>query len=224
MAVEALTYTGNLVLDPLYALWNGFVTVLPGIVVAILILILGYAISYLLGHIVKVILDKLGLNKHVRGSTLTKTVGHTNVPSLVGEITKWFVFLLFLQVGVEVLNLSTLSSWLASFVGWLPNLLVAIIIFFAGVALAHYVDIKIREHSVMKGIGFVSGMLKLVIMVLVLLVGLKQIGIAVDVLENSFLILLAAIGLGFALAVGIGLGLGLRKEAEDIVKRAKRHF
>ena len=224
MAIEALTYTGSLILDPLYALWNGFVTVLPGIVVAILLLILGYAVAYLIGHVIKVILDKLGLNKHVKGSNLTKTVGHTNVPSLLGEIVKWFVFLLFLQVAVDVLQLSTLSSWLDTFVRWLPNLLVAVILFFAGLALAHYVDLKIREHSVMKGIGVFSGILKVVIMVLVLLVGLKQIGIAVGVLENSFLILLAAIGLGFALAVGIGLGLGLRKEAEDVVKRVKRHL
>jgi len=224
MAIEALTYTGSLILDPLYALWNAFVTVLPGIVVAILILILGYAIAYLIGHVIKVMLDKLGLNKHIRGSNLTKTVGHTNVPSLLGEIVKWFVFLIFLQVAVDVLQLSTLSSWLDTFVRWLPNLLVAVIIFFAGLALAHYIDLKIREHSVMKGIGVVSGILKVVVMVLVLLVGLKQIGIAVGILENSFMILLAAIGLGFALAVGIGLGLGLRKEAEDVVKRVKRHL
>jgi len=224
MAIEALTYTGSLVLDPLYALWNGFVTVLPGIVVAILILILGYAIAYLIGHIVKVILEKLGLNKHVRDSALTKTVGHTNVPSLTGEIVRWFIFLIFLQVAVDILQLGTLSAWLDTFVRWLPNLLVAVIIFFAGLALAHYVDLKIREHSVMKGIGVVSGILKIVIMILVLLVGLKQIGVAIDVLENSFLIILAAIGLGFALAVGIGLGLGLRKEAEDVVKRVKKHL
>jgi hypothetical protein len=224
MAVEALTYTGSLILDPLYALWNALVSVLPSIVVAILVLILGYAVAYLMGHIVKVVLEKIGLNKHVRDAHLTKSVGHTNVPSLTGEIVKWFVFLLFLQVGVDILNLSTMSLWLDTFVRWLPNLIVAVIIFFVGIALAHYVDLKIRQHTVMKGMTIVGGLLKAVIMILAVLVGLKQIGIGVELLENSFLLILASIGLGFALAVGIGLGLGLRKEAEDIVKRIKRNF
>lgn len=222
MAVEALTYTGSLILDPLYALWNGLVSVLPSIVVAILLLILGYAVAYLIGHIVKVILEKIGLNKHIKQAHLTKNVGHTNVPSLTGEIVKWFVFLLFLQVAVDVLSLSTLSSWLNEFVRWIPNLLVAVIIFFVGIALAHYVDIKIKQHTVMKGMNTISTILKVVIMILVVLVGLKQVGISVGLLENAFLLILGSIGLGFALAVGIGLGLGLRKEAEGVVKKFKK--
>ena len=224
MAIEALTSTGNLILDPLYSLWNALVTTLQSLVVAILILILGYAVAYLIGYVIRVILDKIGLNKHIREAALTRTVGHTNVPSLVGEIAKWFVFLIFLQVAVSILNLSTLSTWLDTFVRWLPNLFVAIIIFFAGIALAHYVDLKIKEHSNMKGMNTVSAILKVVIMILVVLVGLKQIGVAVSLLENSFLIIIAAIGLGFALAVGIGLGLGLRREAEDVVKRFKKNL
>lgn len=224
MAIEALTSTGNLILDPLYALWNALVMTLPSIVVAILILVLGYAVAYLLGYIVRVILDKIGLNKHIREHALTRTVGHTNVPSLAGEIVKWFIFLIFLQVAVSILNLSTLSAWLDTFVRWLPNLFVAIIIFFAGMALAHYVDLKIREHTTMKGMNTVSAILKVVIMILVVLVGLKQIGVAVSLLENSFLVIIGAAGLGFALAVGIGLGLGLRKEAEDVVRRFKRNL
>jgi len=224
MAIEALTSTGNLILDPLYSLWNALVTTLPSIVVAILILILGYAVAYLFGYVVRVLLDKIGLNKHIREAALTKSVGHTNVPSLLGEITKWFIFLIFLQVAVSILNLSTLSAWLDTFVRWLPNLFVAVIIFFAGIALAHYVDLKIKEHSAMKGMNTVSAILKIVIIILVVLVGLKKIGVSVGLLENSFLIVLGAVGLGFALAVGIGLGLGLRREAEDVVKKFKRNL
>lgn len=222
MAVEALTQTGSLILDPLYTLWYSFVGILPSLIVAILILILGYAVAYLIGHVVKVILEKLGVSKQVKKAALTKAVGHTNVPSLAGEIVKWFVFLIFLQVAVSILNLSTLSAWLDMFVKWLPNLLVAIIIFFVGIALAHYIDIKIREHTRMKGMHAVSAVVKVVIIFLVLVIGLQQIGVEVNILENAFLIILSAIGLGFALALGIGMGLGLRKEAEGVVKKVTR--
>jgi len=221
---DPLTTTGNLFLQPLSQLWQRFVTIFPSMVVAILILIIGYFIGWVVGFVVKWLLDKAGLDTAVRKAGLTKEVGHTNMPNLLGDLVKWFVFIVFLQVAVSVLNLDTLSDLLGDFVRWLPNVLFAVIIFFGGVALAHYVDLKIRSHTKMRGMLVAGGVLKVVILYLALVIGLGQIGINVSVLENSFLILLGALGLGFALAVGIGLGLGMRKHAESAVGNWKKHF
>ena len=221
---DALVATGNLFLQPLYQLWQEFVSIFPSIIVALLILIIGYFIGWLVGHVVKWLLEKVGLDTAVKKAGLTKEVGHTHLPSLLGELIKWFVFFIFLQVAVAVLNLSTLTCLLGDFVRWLPNVLIAVIIFFGGVALAHYVDLKIRSHTKMRGMLVAGGILKIVILYLALVIGLGQIGINVGVLENAFLILLGALGLGFALAIGIGLGLGLRKHSEGWVGNWKKHF
>ena len=224
MVADSLTLTGNLFLQPLYQLWVDFVSVFPSIVVALLMLIIGYFIAYGVGHFFRWLLEKAGVNKYMKEAMFSKEFGHTNLPSLVGEIVKWFVFLVFLQVAVSVLNLNPLNDVLDSFVSWLPNLIVAIIIFVVGVALAHYVDKQVRMHTQMRGMLVMVGILKVVILFLVLLVGLKQIGVQVGVLENSFLILLGALGLGFALALGIGLGMGLKGEAQGWVKTWKKKF
>ena len=224
MGVEALVSTGNLFLQPLYKLWMGFVYVFPKIVVALLLLVIGYFIAYAIGHFVKWLLDKAGVDKYVKDRSFSKEVGHTNLPGLFGEVVKWFVFVIFLNVAVSVLNLDVLSDILHSFVLWLPNLIVAMLVFFAGVALAHYVDRKVKSHTKMKGMLVMSGITKVVILFLALVIGLKQIGVQVGVLENAFLIILGALGLGFALALGIGLGLGLRDEAEDAVQKWKKNF
>jgi hypothetical protein len=204
-------------------LWYNFLAILPSLILAILILILGYCVAYLLGHATKWLLDKL-ISKPIREAELSKIVGHTHVASLMGELVKWFIFIIFLNVAVDILNLSTLSDLLAAFVRWLPNLLVAILIFFAGIALAHYVDMKIKEHTRMKGMLLMSGITKVVIVFLAILVGLEQIGVNVGVLESSFLMIVGSICLGLALALGIGLGLGLRGEAEDVIKRFKKNM
>jgi len=224
LAVEGLVETGNLFLKPLYQLWLDFVSVFPSIVVAILLLILGYFVAFLIGHVVKWLLQKVGLDKYIKEAGLSKEVGHTNLPSLVGELVKWFVFVIFLQVAVSILNLSTLSDLLDTFVRWLPNVLFAVIVFFAGVALAHYIDLKIREHTKMRGMRVVSGILKVVVLFMVVVVGLEQVGVKTGFVQNAFLILLGALGLGFALAMGIGLGLGLRDEAEEIVAKFKKNL
>lgn len=223
MAMEALVRTGNLILDPLYALWYDIIAILPSLVLAVLLLILGYAVAYLIAHVVKVVLEKI-LGKVLREAHLTKNIGHTNVAGLLGEVTKWFVFLIFLDEAVSILNLSRISSVLGMFVQWLPNLLVAILVLFGGVALAHYIDMKVREHTNMRGMLVMSGIVKVVVLFLAVLIGLKQIGINVDVLQSSFLLIVGAVAVGLALAFGISFGLGMRKDAEGYVKRMKKYF
>ncbi|MBI2148466.1 hypothetical protein HYU23_02205 [Candidatus Woesearchaeota archaeon] len=221
---ESLLATGNLFLQPLFRLWQDFISIFPSIVVALLLLILGYFIGWAIGHAVKWLLDKAGLDNIVKKSGMTKEFGHTHIPNLLGELVKWFVFIIFLQVAVDVLNLNTLSNLLNDFVRWLPNVLFAIIVFFAGIGLAHYIGMKIREHTKMRGMLIAAGIVKVVILYLVLVIALHQIGIDVSILENAFLILLGALGLGFALAMGIGLGLGLRDHASDFVDKIKKNY
>jgi hypothetical protein len=216
--------TGSLLVQPLYSLWQNFVATFPGIVVALLLLIIGYFVGWTLGHILKWLLERARFDDVVRKSGLSKEMGHTHIPNLLGELVKWFVFIIFLQVAVDVLNLSALSMLLDDFVRWLPHVLVAIVIFFAGVALAHYIDFKITQHTKMKGMKLVAGLLKIVVLYLVLVIGLEQIGVNVTILERAFLILLGALGLGFALAMGIGLGLGLKDHADEFVTEVKKNF
>jgi|GEM_PF-852796 len=219
-----LLATGNLFIKPLFELWQNFVGIFPGVVVALLLLVLGYFIGWAIGSAVTWLLNQVGLDDVIKKSGLVKEIGHTHVPNLVGEVLKWFVFLIFLQVGVGVLNLSTLSTLLNDFVRWIPSVLFAILILFGGVALAHYVDLKVREHTKMRGMLIMAGVIKVIILYFALVMGLSQIGINVGILENSFLILLGALGLGFALALGIGLGLGLRDHADEFISGIKKNF
>ena len=224
MALSALSATGNLILDPLYQLWYSLVAIIPSVILAILVLILGYCIAYLIGYIVRVGLERLGTEKYLKKTEFTKMYGKTHVCPLAGELIKWFVFIIFLQVAAEVLNLGGLSSLLDTFVRWLPHALVAVVVFFLGIALAHYLEIKIKAHSKMKGIHIAASVVKIVVLVIVVLIALRELGVNVSVLEYGFLLLLGALGLGVALALGIGLGLGLKKFAEDIIKDLRNNF
>jgi len=73
----------SVILDPLVTLWNSFVTMLPGIIGALIILIVGYFVAFLIGHALKVLLEKAGLNKWLYSSKVSKAIGHTNVSSLL---------------------------------------------------------------------------------------------------------------------------------------------
>jgi len=216
--------TTTSIINPLSAVWYSLVGQLPGIVAAVIVLIVGGFVAVILGHALRVVLEKLRVDDYVRKTRLTKTIGHTHVPAVAGEIFKWYIIILFLQQAVSLVNLGTLSTLLGQFVAWLPSVIVAVIIVLFGIAVANYVYYKTWEHSKQKGVKASAGILKAVIIFMVLLMALRQIGVDVGILEHTFLLIVGALAIGIALALGIGLGLGLRKESESIIKEIRKNF
>jgi hypothetical protein len=220
MVVELLQQTGGAIVQPLYVLWLDVINILPNLIAAIIVLIIGYFVGLALGHVVKVILEKIGLNKWIKNAKLSKALGHTNVPGITGELFKWYIFIIFLQQAVSLVNLGEISSLLNTLVLWLPNLLVAVVVVLVGLALAHYVEIKVTEHSKLRGLITLTKALKVVIILLVALIALRQIGVNVGILENTFLIVVAGISLAFAIA----FGSASKKDAAELMKKFKKNF
>ncbi len=221
MALDAISTTGSLILNPLISLWNSFVGILPGIIAAVIVLIIGYFVALGVGHAVRVLLEKAGVDNYMERSKFAKGVGHFNIPKIFGEIVKWYIFLIFIKAGVDLLKLGGLSSILNEFVLWLPNVILAAIVVIFGVALAHFVSMKIEEHTMTKGVRFFSKLIKIVIYYVVFVIALQQIGVEASILENTFLILIGALAVGIAIALGIGLGKAMQPEGKEIVKDLK---
>lgn len=221
MPMDSLTATGQLVLNPFVSLANSFVNILPGLIIAVLLVIVGWFVALALGKLVTYVLEKSGLDKLMAGSAFTGSVGNTMLSGLFGEITKWFVFLVFLPQVLVNLRLGVLSDLLTSFVIWLPNLLAGAIIVIFGVALAHIVGMKIEEHTSMKGVKLLSKIVKTSLVVIVTIVALDQIGIDVSLVKNLILILVGTFAVAFAIAFGIGVSKGLQKDSDHIVKHIK---
>src|SRR3989344_3269165 len=218
MAVDALSATGVLILNPLVQLWNGFIGVLPGIVAALIILIIGYFVAMGIGWGITRLLEKAGIDKYMSKSKLSGAVGHTKITSILGEVVKWYVFLIFLQAAVDLLSLGTLSLYLDRFVMWLPNVIVAALVIIFGLAVSHIISMKIEEHTEINGVEFISKLVKVVLMTLVIIMALQQIGVNVRLLENLVLIIVSALAVGIAIALGVGLGGALKDDGKNIVK------
>lgn len=219
---NGLIETGNTFLDALWTLWNGFQTIVPSLIIAIIVLIMGYFIALIIGHVIKLMLEKIGIDAKLKKARVSGAIGHTHWSSVFGEVTKWYIFIIFLQVAVDALALGTLTSLLDRLVRWLPNAIAAILIFLVGILVANIIEMKITEHSQVKGMKMVGSLLKTVIILIVIVLGLKQIGIDVSLIENIILMIVAAIAIGMALALGIGLGLGLKNDAGRWIVEFKR--
>lgn len=219
---DFLMTTSEALTNPLVSLWVSFVELLPNLIAAIIILIIGYVVAYIIGHALKVLLWKLGLDKQIEQAKLSKAMGRLRLSSILGEITKWYIFLIFLQSAVDLVNLGTLSILLQEFVMWVPNVIAAALVIIFGLYIAHFIALKVREHTDVRGGRTVTGILNAVIIFIVVVIALEQIGINVAILTNTFLILLGGLALGIAIAIGLSFGLGTQKDAGKALDKIKK--
>ncbi|MEK6856849.1 MAG: hypothetical protein AABX49_02425 [Nanoarchaeota archaeon] len=210
--------------SPFEALWIGFIKFFPDLIAVILLLFIGYLFGLILGNILTTLLHKSGLDKYVEKAALSKAIGKVQVSYVLGEILKWYVLIIFFQAAVDKIDLGSLSGVLNSFVLWLPDLILGIMIILFGLIFAHYVEIKINEYSKVKGMIALSKILKWFILFVIVMTAFRQIGIQVVLVENIFLMVIGALAVGIALALGIGLGLGLKKDFERLIQDFLKNF
>ena len=217
-----LQQLGVSIVEPLLSIWDGIISTAPGVVAAILILIVGYIIAVIIGKIVDTALQKIDFDKWVlEKTTAKKALGAFQLSRFLALITKWYVFILFLPPAANVIALQPLATFLLAVALWVPSVIVAVILALFGVVAAMYVERKIVETKA-KAAKIVGSSAKWIIYVFTALIVLDQIGVKVAVAQSSFLIILAGVMLAIALILGIGFGWAFRDEAKKIIQDIKR--
>jgi len=213
---------GYSIVDPLYALWNGLVRTIPGVIAAIIILLFGYFIAVIIGNIIEKVLVKIKLDEWaLKKTNMTKVIGAFKLSHFLGLITKWYLFILFLPPAANVVHLRPLEMFFLNVAAWVPSVIAGVIIAIVGFMAADYISMKIKDTKA-KSANIIATFAKIVIIVFVLLIALDQIGLKIAIAQSSFLIILAGIMLGIALMLGIGFGLGLKEEAKKAIKTIKK--
>ena len=217
-----LQQLGVSIVEPVMSIWEGIVRTLPGLVAAVVILVVGYLVAVIIGKVVRTVLEKIDLDKWVLEKTnARKTLGAFQLSKFLGLITKWYVFILFLPPAANVIALQPLASFLLAVTLWVPSVILAVIVALLGIMAAMYVERKIVETKA-KAAKIVGSIAKWIIYVFTMLIVLDQIGVKIAVAQTSFLIILGGIMLAIALILGIGFGWAFRDEAKHIIKDLKK--
>jgi hypothetical protein len=217
-----LSQIGLNIIDPLIKIWEGLITTVPGIVAALIILIVGYLVAWVIGFILDKALHQIKLDKLLVEKThVGELLGDFRLTHFLAMITKWYVFILFLPPAASLISLPPLSSFLSSVALWIPNIILAVIIALVGFMAAHYTEWKILDTRAKTG-RIVAYAAKVIIIVFTLLIVLDQIGVKIAIAQTSFIVVLAGVMLAIALMLGIGFGMAFKDEAKGIITQLKR--
>jgi hypothetical protein len=211
---------GEGVVNPLVVIWNSFVSVTPGIIAALIILIIGYLIALIIGSLTKQLVRVSQVDDWMAKHKKQEAIGGLVLSDVAGKLMKWLVFILFIIPAANVINLDGLSSVLVNFALWFPNLIIAVIILLVGLVLAQTFAESIGRANKLKGIKGIKSVVKIATILIFLDIALRQIGVNVIFVESVVLVILA----GLMIAIAIGFGLGLKPHADDIIKNWRRKF
>lgn len=215
---NTLVEVGNATINPLTHIWHNLVIYLPGLIGAIIVVVIGFLISLLFGHIIKNLLVRWKLDNWVKKNDFSHILLNIKLSNLIGQLIKWGIFIAFLAPAAALIRLPELSSLITKFALWVPSVIFAIIITVFGLILAKMVSRNIhvsKDHKVSK---VVSDIIQVTIIVLILDVALKQIGVQIGFIETIILIIVGGIVLALAIAIGIGFSGSVREYSKQILE------
>ncbi len=202
----------------LISLWGRLVTILPDLIGAVIIILVGFIIAPILGGIIKkfidlikidVLLEKIGIKEIFRGYS-----SNFSIALLIGKLVKWFFILAFVMAAAEVLGWTRVTVFLNEIIFYIPNVLISVVILVFGIIAGNFFQTIVTRtltgsNTPVERPEILGQITKWSLIVFAGLAALLQIGIAPSLIQILFA--------GIVLAVSLAVGLGGKKKVEEIL-------
>lgn len=221
------------------------VTYLPEIIVAVVILAIGYFIGSQLEPFVARLVNRLGVDNTLRGTEVGETIqqprsdGGANpnqppqnqggarrspapqygpVASAAGVVVKYYVILFAAFLAAERLGISELSDWLERLIGYAPSFFAGAAVIIVGLVFADYAGRRTANSDLAEQSDYgvwVTGLVRGVLYAIVLIVGLEMIGFDLEIVYIIADGVVSTIGVGITFAIAVALGIAGGLYARD---------
>ena len=205
--------------------WNEAIAVLPDVLLAVVLLIVGWLVAKLMRRLAIRVLraahvDEIAERSGLDDFLVQGGVEHTTV-TLIGGAVYWLILAAVFIALLDALGLRTAEVLLARLATFVPNLIVATGILVFGTLLARVIGGLV--FSYLSNIGShaaapIGALARYAVLVFVLFMAAEQLAIQTEVLVSAFQIAFAALCLAAALA----FGLGGRDWAAGVISRYTR--
>ena len=204
-------------------LWVGVVNFVPNLIVAIIIVILGWLIGALFGRAIWQVFRSLKVDDALRRAGFEAIVrrGGMDLDSgaFVGGLVKWFVIIIFLVAAFDVLGLAQVNFFLQDVVlGYLPNVLVAALVLLVAGVIGDVAGKVVVTAAKTAGVGsahFAGAIVRWAIWIFAILVALTHLGIAAAFSQTLF----TGVVIAVSLALGLSFGLGGQEAASRFIEK-----
>jgi hypothetical protein len=194
---------------------------LPKLIGFLVILLVGYIVARIVKSVIARLLGRFHVDERLHsspaGSYVERFSPGASPSRLVGAVAFWIIFIVALTAAIGALQIPAVTAFMNQVLVYLPNVIVAILIFVIAAAIAGGIAGLVERTM---GDTPTGNLVEAVVPGLVLSVAvfmiLTQLNIAPEIVQILFTALVGALALGLALA----FGLGGRNVAERILEEA----
>lgn len=206
---------------------EGIFEFIPRIIAALIIFFAGWIIASGIGKLVGEVLKKLKFNQIFESGNwreiLEKAEWRIDPAGFIGQVVKWILIIVVLLVTVEIVGLVEFARFLKDVVGWLPNVIVATIIFVVAVVIADYMARLARVAVEGMKVGYAKlaeTIVRWSIWIFAISAILIQLGVARELVMTLFTGVVAFL----VIAGGISFGLGGKEIAQETLRDFQRRL
>lgn len=200
-------------------LWTDVIGIIPELVSALVLLIIGFIIAGVFGTMAQRVTKFLKVDSLSQKTGVTdqmKNVGlDIEFSRIIGKIVKIFFIIVFLNAAVEVLGMSQITAFLNDVLGYLPNVVVAVVIMAIGLIVGQFVKTVLAKALAaspvhVKSPEMLGSIAMWGVVVFASMAALIQLGIAAEMIQILFTAIVFALALAF--------GLGGKNHAERVIE------
>jgi small-conductance mechanosensitive channel len=183
---------------------------LPHFLVMLTIILIGLVVAFVLKYILRTLLRFTKLDRVSEEAGASRVLRMAHLPSMSELLSRslfWVTWFGFMLVGLSVLGVSSLQEQISRLLRFLPEVFVAILILFLGVAIANFLSRAALLAAVNAGYAsarILSWSIRFVIWILAITMTLEELGLARQTVIAAFSIVFGATMLGLAISFGLG--------------------
>lgn len=201
--------------EPIVAVLNKSMQMLPNVIVALMLIVIGYYIANFVAQILENLLERAGINNvfdWVSTDVSTQTI-RFDLAKVIAKIVQVVIVLFITVEALSILKLEVLNTIGSSIIAYLPLLISGLLIIGGGVVAGYFVEGLINKYAKSP---FTAAIAKYIIIIFAVFMTLEQIKFASTIVNIAFLLVLGGLSVAFALAFGLG--------GRDFAKRQLERF
>lgn len=190
----------------------------PGIIAATLVIGISYYVGKLVAQLVTDLLTAAGFNRVI--ANLGFEIGGERTPSQYAGSLVLLGIILFAVLGAtELLNFEPLTVIVAAMIQFAVQVILAAAILAAGIFVAKKVKSLVTEAGLPNA---AASLASVAVLFLTIAMALRQLGLAQDIINIAFGLMLGAVAVGTALAIGLGSKDIAGREVETMLEKLKK--
>ena len=206
--------------EALIKMAEDFAEFIPQLLLALVLLFLGFVVAKLLAKGVTTVFARLGIDGLLEKSGVTGVLERAGIKAapgaFFGKLLFWIAMLFVVKMAAQEASIKDISDIVLSIIAFMPNAITAALIMLVGFIVADIIKNAVFGGLDAAGLSYAHTLSKIIfgfIFILVLTVALAKLNIQTELLNATVKIILGALGLALALC----LGLGLKGMAHSIV-------